>query len=172
MHPLITIPRRRKVRKERTPYYMTGLTVPLQQYILSMAATFETTFGREYEDEDPQFCLTDTKGVGPRPVADPQIERWLNNLAPVMLDTRHHPAHVHAMLATHTIIFGCDDTSPAGACFDLDHCPNCNFRSVPEGWTRAWEQATREYEKWSPNAYGPTMPTTQQALATMAKIRR
>jgi hypothetical protein len=131
-------------RKERTPYYFTGLPASLSAYILTEHTTFLTTFGRDYADEDPQFFTTDHTGLRPRPIEAPTTGYWLDRMATAMRQSNHHPAHIYAMQKTRKVIFGCGDA----ACFDLDECPRCNFRSVPEGWTKAWEAATREHEKW------------------------
>lgn len=149
--------KRRKVRKARTPYYLTGITRALSDFVMGAHSDFTRDFGRDYEDEDPQFYVIDSTGLSPAPKPIPTLDQWLEALADAMLATRHPPAQVHAMLATRTIIFGCDASTPTGPCFDLDHCPHCNFRSVPEGWTAAWEAATRQYERWSPNTYAPTL---------------
>lgn len=143
---------RPRPRKERTPYYFTDLTPALSAYILQSHRDFLEAFGRDYADEDPQFWSADHTGLKPRPVEAASTTSFLDRLAQAMKASNHHPAHIHAMLATRKIVFGCGTTQ----CHDLDECPRCNFRSVPEGWTKAWEQATREYEKWRGDVVAPT----------------
>lgn len=152
--------RRRKLRKERTPYYMTGITQELARLVMATQADFIRKFGRDYEDEDPQWFLLDSDNLRPQPQP---VDEWLEQLGRAMLATKHPAAQVHAMRATRKIIFGC------GNCFDMDHCPACNFRSVPEGWTLAWQDATKQYEKWSATEYAPAVPTTAEAMRILRR---
>lgn len=158
--------RRRKLRKDRTPYYLIDLPTPAARFIMDHQAEFIAQFSRDYEDEDPQFWQLDSITVPPRPIPWPNLDAWLNELALAMRRTRHPAAQIHAMLATRTIIFGC------GVCFDLDHCDLCNFRSVPEAWTAAWKNACHAHDKWAPHEHKPELPTTEQAMAIMARNRQ
>ncbi len=142
---------RRRPRTERTPYYFTGLTPDLEAYVRQEHGAFLRAFGRDYEDEDPQFWTEDATGLKLVPRESPTISLYLDALAVAMKRANHHPAHIHAMVTTRKIIYGSGTTQ----CHDMDDCPKCNFRSVPEGWTKAWEQATQDYEKWRPDVVAP-----------------
>lgn len=117
----------RNPRRDRTPYYMVDLPRNAANEIESYRERFIETFGRDYEDLDPQFWDFELTGT-PRPV--PGIEDFIRELADAMAASNHHRAHVHAVRKTQRVVY------------------DGNFKDVPEAWTVEWNAATQEYEKW------------------------
>jgi hypothetical protein len=129
----------RSPRTTRTAYYMVDLPDQCVRYLTHLRTLFVETFGRDYEDTDPQFWDTSRRD---KPVSDPYVDNFISKLVEAMREANHHPAHVYAVHKTQRIIYGC------GTCKDI--CDKCNFRDVPTAWTIQWTDATKEYEKWAP----------------------
>lgn len=142
-------------RTERTPYYMTGLPAKAAFQLMRYEIEFRRRFGRTYEDEDPQFW---------RPNPDGTIRDIATELIPALVRalrrSNHHPAHIHAVEATQRVIWGC------GRC--VDDCAKCNFRYVPELWTREWKQACESSEEWRNSLVQPSFSD----LLTVARGKR
>ena len=137
----------RTPRHTRTPYYMIDLPDQCVRFINHNRSLFIDTFGRDYEDSDPQFWDQSRRD---KPLPDPQLEHFIECVADAMRDANHHPAHVYAVRKTQRIIHGC------GTC--IDRCSKCNFRDVPTHWTQEWTNATKAYERWAPGGKLYTPP--------------
>ena len=136
---LVVRPPGQRERTERTPYYVVGLPAELVDYLKASRLRFIVQFGRDYQDDDPQLWQI---GSDDQPATLDNSRLFLGKIADRMQKTNHHPAHCYAVVKTQNIIYGC------GNC--VDDCPDCNFRYVPEAWSRAWKDAVYEYEKWRP----------------------
>lgn len=124
-------------RVERTPYYMVDLPDRVAAELAKLHRIFVLRWRRDYADADPQFWDTQNR-VKVTPA--PYLDEFIRELVKSLKVSRHHPGHIHAVEQTKRVIYGC------GGC--LDDCPRCNFRYVPEGWTRAWRAAVEDHERW------------------------
>lgn len=139
---ILKVPGQRQ-RTERTPYYITDLPKALVDYLIERRRGFVEVFGRDYQDEDPQLWQVGPDG---KPTDAYETGVFMARIANQMVRTNHHPAHCYAVATTHRIVYGC------GGC--IDDCPRCNFRYVPEGWSKQWKAAVMDYEKWKPDYEG------------------
>lgn len=149
-------------RIDRTPYYATDIPAVTAKALMMLQKRFVRQYKRDYSDDDPQFW-TPNLATG-KPVPQPDLEIFIRALADGMAASNHHPAHVHAVRTTKTLIFGCGDC--------VDDCPKCNFRYVPEGWTRSWKLAVEHHERWYTELETPALQGVTDAGETLNWARR
>ena len=130
--------KKRNPRRKKTQWYMVDLPRPVVKFLKKHREEFIRTFGRDYEDLDPQFWYPDKTD---KPVPAPGMDEFIESLVKAMETSRHHPAHVYAVKRTHRVIY------------------DGNFADVPDAWTQEWEAAVKSYESWDPNKGKPMIET-------------